>query len=101
MQYAVAPSDRDAKGSPMREFPMRAAALLLLALPAALTGGCSQEARQHAADERLRAIYETEWRWRKEQLPGAEDNALSFADRLPKVDPVSEQPRRVDWQETL
>jgi uncharacterized protein (DUF885 family) len=77
------------------------AALLLLTLPAALAGGCSQEARQHAADERLRTIYESEWRWRKEQLPGGEDNAWSVADHLPKVDPASEQQRLEYWQETL
>ena len=85
----------------MPELRTGTAALLLLTLPAALAGGCSQETRQHAADERLRAIYETEWRWRKEQLPGAEDNALSVADRLPKVDPASEQRRLEYWQETL
>jgi hypothetical protein len=44
--------------------------LAVLAAVGVLTAalcGCSQEARQHAADERLRAIYTTEWKWRTEQ----------------------------------
>jgi len=85
----------------MLKFPPGTAALLLLALPAALAGGCSQEVRQHAADERFRAIYEAEWRWRKEQLPGGEDSNLPLADHLPKVDPASEGERRKYWEETL
>ncbi|HEY2274067.1 MAG TPA: DUF885 family protein [Steroidobacteraceae bacterium] len=85
----------------MPEFPSRAAALLLLALAAALAGSCSQEARQQAADERLRAIYEAEWRWRREQLPGGEDSNKPPADHLPKVDPASQQRRREYWEETL
>ncbi len=85
----------------MRDFRPRLAALLLLALTAALAGGCSQEARQHAADERLRAIYEAEWRWRKEQLPGGEDSSQPLAAHLPKVDPASQEERRKYWEATL
>ncbi|HVH82736.1 MAG TPA: DUF885 family protein, partial [Steroidobacteraceae bacterium] len=85
----------------MSTFRPGAAALLLLALPAALTGGCSPEARQHAADQRLRAIYEAEWRWRKEQLPGGEDSTRPLADHLPRVDPTSQEQRRARWEETL
>jgi uncharacterized protein (DUF885 family) len=85
----------------MRDFRPRAAALLLLAPAAALVGGCSPEARQHAADERLRAIYEGEWRWRKEQLPGGEDSNKPLADHLPRVDPASQRERRERWEETL
>jgi uncharacterized protein (DUF885 family) len=83
------------------EFPTRAAALLLLVLPAVLAGGCSREARRHAADERLRAIYEAEWRWRRDQLPGGEDGNKPLADHLPKVDPASQEERRAYWEETL
>src|SRR5215472_4414870 len=68
------------KETHMPRFRPRTAALLLLTLPAGLAGGCSQAAREHAADERFRAIYEAEWRWRKEQLPGGEDDNLSVAD---------------------
>jgi uncharacterized protein (DUF885 family) len=77
-----------------------AAALLLLTLAAALAVGCTREARQHAADERFRAIYEAEWRWRKEQLPGGEDSNQPVADHLPHVDPASEQRRREYWEGT-
>jgi uncharacterized protein (DUF885 family) len=77
------------------------AALLLLGLGAALAGGCSPESRQHAADQRFHAIYEAEWRWRKEQLPGGEDDNKPLADHLPRVDPASQQLRREYWEETL
>ena len=79
----------------------RAFALLLLALPAVLAGGCSRESRRHAADERFRAVYEAEWRWRREQLPGSEDGNQPLADHLPKVDPASQQERLVNWEDTL
>ena len=85
----------------MTQSPIRAATLLLLALPAALAGGCSREARQQAADERFRAIYESEWRWRKEQLPGGEDSNKPLADHLPRVDPASQEERRAYWERTL
>src|SRR5215472_10620322 len=97
---------RSSQGEPRKEHLMPelrtgTAVLLLLTLPAALTGACSQQARQHAADERFRVIYETEWRWRKEQLPGGEDDSQPPADYLPKVDPASEQQRLEYWEETL
>ena len=85
----------------MPEFQPRLAALLFAALIAPLAGGCSPESRQHAADERFRAIYEAEWRWRKEQFPGGEDDQKPLADHLPKVDPTSQQERRVYWEQTL
>ena len=85
----------------MLEFRPQVAAVLLGALAAALVGGCSPESRQHAADERFRAIYEAEWRWRKEQFPGGEDDQKPLADHLPRVDPVSQQERRAYWEETL
>ncbi len=85
----------------MPELPARAATLLLLALPAVLAGGCSREARQQFADERFRGIYEAEWRWRREQLPGGEDGNKPLADHLPKVDPASQEQRREYWERTL
>jgi len=83
----------------MTEYPTRAATLLLLAL-AALAGGCSREAREQAADERFRGIYEAEWRWRREELPGVEDSNQPLADHLPKVDPASQQRRLEYWEAT-
>jgi uncharacterized protein (DUF885 family) len=76
----------------------------LAALLAALASSCSQPpqpSRQEAADARFRAIYEAEWRWRKEQFPGGEDRIEPVADHLPKVDPASQEERGKYWQETL
>jgi uncharacterized protein (DUF885 family) len=84
----------------MPGFRRRTLILPLLTLAGALAGGCIPEARQHAADERFRAIYEAEWRWRKEQLPGGEDDK-PIADHLPKVDPAAQEARRAYWEETL
>src|ERR1700730_4064325 len=66
----------------MRNFvtPLLGAAAL-----AAVLTGCSQS-RQHAADERLSAIYSSEWKWRTDQLPDNEDSTRPIADHLPKVD---------------
>jgi hypothetical protein len=43
-------------------------------------------AKEQSADERLRAIYTEEWKWRLEQFPGLEGVEKPVADRLPKVD---------------
>jgi uncharacterized protein (DUF885 family) len=74
--------------------------LLGLIFCAALTG-CSQQARQHAADERLRAIYTSEWKWRTDQQPDNEDGNRPIADHLPKVDPATQQVRLRYWEEVL
>jgi hypothetical protein len=47
-------------------------------------------AKAQSADERLRAIYTKEWKWRLEQFPGLEGVAKPVADRLPKVDPATQ-----------
>jgi hypothetical protein len=47
----------------------RAGSLLIAAVLGALLAGCSPQERQHGADEQLRAIYTSEWKWRLEQLP--------------------------------
>jgi uncharacterized protein (DUF885 family) len=72
----------------------------LLALIAAL-GGCSREQRSHAADEKLRAIYSSEWQWRTEQQPDNEDGTRPVADHLPKVDPATQALRLKYWQDVL
>jgi uncharacterized protein (DUF885 family) len=82
----------------MRSLP---APILTVALLAAALGGCSKEARQHAADERLRAIYTSEWKWRTDQLPDNEDGTRPIADHLPRVDPASEEMRLKYWEDTL
>jgi uncharacterized protein (DUF885 family) len=70
-------------------------------LAAFLLPGCSQHSSRHAADERLRAIYSTEWKWRTEQLPENEDGTLPIANHLPRVDPATQALRLQYWQETL
>ena len=75
--------------------------LLLAVSGPLLSGGCSQQSAQPSAEERFRAVYEAEWRWRKEQWPGGEDRAEPVADHLPKEDPATQQQRRTYWEKTL
>jgi len=79
----------------------RAGSLLIAAVLGALLSGCSQQSSRHAADERLRTIYTSEWKWRTEQLPGNEDGTLPIADHLPKMDPATQAMRLKYWQDTL
>jgi uncharacterized protein (DUF885 family) len=73
---------------------------LMLALSAALAG-CSQQSSQQAADERLRNIYTSEWKWRTEQQPDNEDGTRPIAEHLPRVDPATQQMRLKYWENTL
>jgi len=82
----------------MRSVP---SSTLTLALVCLALSGCSKEGRQHAADQRLRDIYTSEWQWRMEQLPENEDGTRPIADHLPKVDPASEEMRLKYWEDTL
>jgi uncharacterized protein (DUF885 family) len=75
------------------------APLLTLAVSMAACGGCSQQARQHAADERLRAIYTSEWKWRTEQQPDDENGTRPVADHLPRVDPATQAMRLRYWED--
>jgi uncharacterized protein (DUF885 family) len=83
------------------------ARVAVLVMAAVGFAACSRESQQNApsgantADEQLRAIYTTEWRWRKEQFPGGEDDTRPVADHLPKVDPASQKMRLDYWQDTL
>ena len=77
-----------------RSLPALALGTLAVAL-----GGCSQRSSQQAADEQLRAIYTSEWKWRTEQQPDNEDGTRPIADHLPKVDPATQQMRLKYWEE--
>ncbi len=77
------------------------AAALSAATVAAALAACSQQSKQNAADERLRSIYTTEWKWRTDQLPETEDSARPVADRLPKVDPATQEMRLKYWEDVL
>ena len=76
-----------------RSLPALALGTLAVAL-----GGCSQRSSQQAADEQLRAIYTSEWKWRTEQQPDNEDGTRPIADHLPKVDPATQQMRLKYWE---
>src|SRR5262252_2517228 len=54
-----------------------------------------------SADERLRAIYTEEWKWRLDQFPGLEGVEKPVPDRLPKVDPATQEMRLRYWQDVL
>src|ERR1051326_5745128 len=58
-------------------------------------------ARAQSADERLHAIYTEEWKWRLEQFPGLEGVEKPVPDRLPKVDPATQEERLKYWQDVL
>src|SRR5581483_634034 len=58
-------------------------------------------ARAQSADERLRAISTEEWKWRLEQFPGLEGVEKPVPDRLPKVDPATQETRLRYWQDVL
>jgi len=75
--------------------------VLALAACAAALAGCSRQSAQQSADERLRAIYTSEWKWRTDQQPDNEDGTRPIADHLPKVDPATEEMRLKYWQNVL
>jgi len=58
-------------------------------------------AKAQSADERLRAVYTEEWKWRLEQFPGLEGVTKPVPDRLPKVDPATQEMRLRYWQDVL
>src|SRR3954463_2801498 len=58
-------------------------------------------AKAENADERLRAIYTEEWKWRLEQFPGLEGVEKPVPDRLPKVDEPTQETRLRYWQDVL
>src|SRR5690242_9611762 len=68
----------------------------------ALVMSCTASgAATQSADERLRAIYTEEWKWRLEQFPGLEGVTKPVPDRLPKVDPATQEVRLKYWQDVL
>jgi uncharacterized protein (DUF885 family) len=77
-----------------------ASALATLTVAAALTA-CSQESRERAADARLQEIYNGEWKWRTDQFADDENNTRPVFDRLPKVDPATQDMRLKYWQNVL
>jgi uncharacterized protein (DUF885 family) len=58
-------------------------------------------ARAQSADERLRAVYTEEWKWRLGQFPGLEGVEKPVPDRLPKADLATQEMRLRYWQDVL
>ncbi len=75
--------------------------VLLLFTGAALAAAAPVRGAPGRADARLRALYESEWRWREEQLPDDEDSTRPVRDRLPRVDEAAQQSRRARWEQVL
>jgi uncharacterized protein (DUF885 family) len=82
---------------------MRASSLVVTASivfgTALLAGACGPKAP--GADERLRALYSDEWKWRDQQYPDDEDAAKPVQDHLPKADAASDEARLQHWQDVL
>lgn len=76
-----------------------------VAMAIGMMTACSQHAGQVAnkpqsADERLKAIYSTEWAWRQQQFADDEDSPQKpVADHLPRVDPAAQKARLEYWED--
>src|SRR5262249_45664471 len=58
-------------------------------------------AKAQSTDERLRAIYTEEWKWRLEQFSDLEGVEKPGPDRLPRGDPATQETRLRFWQDVL
>lgn len=73
-----------------------------LAVLAVLALMCAAEANAAPTpDQRLRALYEHEWKWREEQFADNENDTKPIVDHLPKVDPASQAARLVYWEQVM
>jgi uncharacterized protein (DUF885 family) len=72
----------------MRAWPIAALALVLVGNAHAAT----------SADAAFKALYSREWAWRMNEFPERDRGDAPVPDRLPKVDPASQQRRLVYWQ---
>ena len=92
-----------ASGEPEEENPMPSSlasiAGLVLASAAALL---PVSAQAESADARFKALYTTEWDWRRTELPYVDDTPTKpIVDHLPKLDEASQQKRLAYWTEAL
>ena len=74
---------------------------VIVLLGAAATAYTTAAAETKNPDAQLRAIYTEEWKWRLEQFPGLEGVTKPVPDRLPKVDPETQQMRLHYWENVL
>ena len=78
--------------------------LLLLAGTTVMMMAHADTPNAGSADDRFKAIYTEEWKWRQQQFPGLDDEdreASAHDDRLPAVDAVSQQKRLKYWRDVL
>jgi uncharacterized protein (DUF885 family) len=54
-----------------------------------------------SADDRFKALYTSEWKWREDQFAGGEDDVKEIVDHLVKVDPATQEMRLQHWEKTL
>src|SRR5438128_6542718 len=73
----------------------------VLLLGAVVMSCAASAAETPSADERLRAIYTEEWKWRLEQFPGLEGVTKPVPDRLPKDGPPTQEMRLRYWEDVL
>jgi uncharacterized protein (DUF885 family) len=73
--------------------------LLVLAVLALLCAGCARQAAAPSAEERLRAIYTSEWKWRSDQQPDDENGTRPITDHLPHVDAATQEMRLKYWED--
>jgi uncharacterized protein (DUF885 family) len=79
--------------------------LLLSAMIAAAAASASADpapvSAQSAADARFTALYTREWKWRREQFAGDEDDTNRVDDRMPDVTPAAQGARLKYWTEVM
>lgn len=77
------------------------AAGILIGIASAVYTAHDAAAGSAAADDKLRAIYTEEWKWRLDQFPGLEGPTKPVADRLSKEDPATQDARLKRWQDVV
>ncbi|HEX8280266.1 MAG TPA: DUF885 family protein [Chthoniobacterales bacterium] len=70
-------------------------------LGAAVLSCSAAFAAKQTADDRLRAIYTEEWKWRLEEFPGLEGPTKPVPSRLSKADPATQEMRLRRWEDVL
>ena len=64
------------------------------------SGSAGPGPKPQSADERLKAIYSTEWAWREQQFADDEDSPQKpVADHLPRVEPGAQVARLKYWED--
>ena len=82
---------------------MRTSMWLLAAALALSATAHAADSKPVSVDERFKAIYSDEWKWRQQQFPGSDDEERegSRNDRLPAVDAAAQQQRLKYWDDVL